>query len=403
MIISVQFLEGGPESARIPPQKARDILRSAFDRLPIGNVLLGWNLPAPLVEACAEECSKRRADLYLWHPLLTGDGVLIPRPEWRTAGPDGNPISDSRGREEFTFVCPNRAAAREAVLRHLDRALSGGFFQGVFLDRIRFPSPAENPARNLACFCEACARAAESDGVDLALLRRELKLSLETAGGKELVARCLLSAAKEEPPPAGGWNRWTDFRRRSVTAIVREAAGLARARGLKVGLDCFAPAFAPMVGQNPAELSAHCDWIKGMIYLRAFGPASIPYELLGWADWILDSEDGDERRAMAVLAGATGWDLPPAREAVRRGGLPSAALASEIDRGRKECARPFLAGIEMVEIPGVAELDPQRMRDDLAALAAAAPDGIVLSWDLRHIPMERLELINRMSGSPADH
>lgn len=402
MIISVQFLEGGPESARISPDAAGDILRSAFDRLPIGNILLGWNLPMPIVEACAQECAKRHADLYRWHPLLTGDGVFTPRSEWRTIGPDGNAVSDSKARDEFTFVCPNRPAAREAVLRHLEDALSSGIYQGVFLDRIRFPSPAENPSRSLSCFCEECARAAESAGVDLAVVRQDFKRLRETPGGKREAVSTLLLAARKTQSSDGGLDRWMDFRSRSVTAIVNDAADLARSRGLKVGLDCFSPTLAPMVGQNLAELAASCDWIKGMTYIRAFGPASIPFEILGWADWILSADDKDESRAMAFLAGAAGWNLPSTREAIRRSGLPSTILAEEIARGRTACACPFLAGVELVEIPGVAELDPQRVRADLETLLAAAPDGMVLSWDLRHIPPERMDLVRRLFTRPID-
>ena len=112
MRIIVQFLEGGPASAGCPPAEARRMLREAFARLPIEAVLLGWNLPPALVEACAEECRRAQADLYLWHPLLSGDGVFLPRPEWRTVGWDGTRIADPRGRDEFTFVCPNRADVR---------------------------------------------------------------------------------------------------------------------------------------------------------------------------------------------------------------------------------------------------------------------------------------------------
>jgi hypothetical protein len=405
MILSVQFLEGGPDSARVPPGEARDLLRSAFDRAPIDNVLLGWNLPPALIEACAAECSRRRADLYLWQPLLAGDGVFQPRPEWRTIGADGRPISDSKNRDEFTFVCPNRAGAREAVLQHLEDVLSCGCFQGVFLDRIRFPSPAESPGRMLACFCEDCARAAENAWVDLASVRRHLEWLLQTGEGKRSVIASFLSP----PNPAqygiagGPLEQLMNFRRRSITAVVREAAGLARARGLKVGLDCFSPTLARMVGQDLAELSAFGDWIKGMTYIRAFGPAAIPYEIFGLAGTLLGSGE-DEIRATAFLAGAAEWDLPERREAIRRGGLPSTVLAEEISRGRKACVRPFLAGIELVDMPGIAELHPETIRGDMDALLAAAPDGIVLSWDLRHIPLERLEMVNEFlsRGSKAN-
>ena len=54
----------------------------------------------------------------------------------------------------------------------------------------------------------------------------------------------------------------------------------------------------------------------------------------------------------------------------------------------------MMAGIELVEIAGVAELDEAQIRADLAAVRAAGADGLVLSWDLWAIPLERLELVH---------
>ena len=164
--------------------------------------------------------------------------------------------------------------------------------------------------------------------------------------------------------------------------MVREAADRTRARGLKVGLDCFSPTLTPMVGQNLAELSASSDWIKGMIYLRAFGPATLPYEILDLASGLQSSDTPDESGALADLAIVAGWELSSRAEEIRRGRLPSSILSAEIARGRDVCRCPFLAGMELAEIPGVAELDPVWIRKDWETLSSAAPAGVVLSWDL---------------------
>jgi hypothetical protein len=402
MRIIVQFLEGGPASTACPPAEARRILREAFARLPIEAILLGWNLPPALVEACAEECRRAQAELYLWHPLLSGDGVFVPRPEWRTIGWNGARIADPRGRDEFTFVCPNRADARAEVLRHLEESLSAGFFQGVFLDRIRFPSPAADLTGSLACFCQSCAARAQSEGVDWPRVRKTLSGLLQNPEGRQRIVRFWLSAHAG----SAAWSadevlaQWAEFRNRSITGMVREAAALARVRGLKIGLDCFSPTLTPMVGQDLAELSASCDWIKGMIYLRAFGPATIPYEILDLAEGLHSSDAPDESGALANLAIAAGWELSSRAEEIRRGRLPSSILSAEIARGQEFCRCPFLAGLELAEIPGVAELDPVRLRKDWEALSAAAPAGVVLSWDLRHIPLERLEMVQQILSQP---
>ena len=77
---AVQFLEGSAGVVDIPPDGARRKLRAAAERLPISMVLLGWGLPPALRDACAEETRRIGAQLYRWHPLLTGDGEFVPRP-----------------------------------------------------------------------------------------------------------------------------------------------------------------------------------------------------------------------------------------------------------------------------------------------------------------------------------
>jgi hypothetical protein len=82
---AIQYLEESPEIASITPQQARNRLRAAFQALPISYVLIGWHLPDAVLDACAEETARAGAQFYRWHPLLTGDGAFVPRPEWRGA------------------------------------------------------------------------------------------------------------------------------------------------------------------------------------------------------------------------------------------------------------------------------------------------------------------------------
>lgn len=67
---AVQCVEGGPDAAAISPDVARRKFRAAAERLPISMVLLGWNLPEVLQNACSEEARHIGARLYRWHPLF---------------------------------------------------------------------------------------------------------------------------------------------------------------------------------------------------------------------------------------------------------------------------------------------------------------------------------------------
>jgi hypothetical protein len=265
----------------------------------------------------------------------------------------------------------------------------------VFLDRIRYPSPSADPARLLACFCDDCRRAASGEGLDLEATGQQIEALLTTPERIPAFVRALLDPLPPETsaPDLAALRAFLDFRARSVTRLVRAAADLAHAEGLAVGLDCFSPALAYMVGQALEALTPHCEWIKIMSYGHTLGPAGLPFELLGIADWLCSQRSVGEAEALEWLSLATRLPLPFTRAALRANGLASEALAAEVRRGRDTGVGTLLAGIELVEIEGVTRLNQAQIAADLDAFRAAGADGLVLSWDLWHIPLERLELV----------
>ena len=387
-MLAIQYLEDSPDIDAIAPEQARARLRVAFERLPLEVVILGWRLPPALWRACAEEVARADARLYRWHPLLAGDATFPPRPGWRVIGPDGEPVSAFRGLPEFTFICPNRPAVREVALDRLYRAIRGQGYQGVFLDRIRYPSPAADPARLLACFCEDCGRAAAAEGLDLEAARREI----QTLPPAEL-ARALLDP--QAPAPAVV-RAFLDFRTRSVTRFVQSAADVARTEGLAVGLDCFSPALTHLVGQDLAALDPCCEWIKVMTYGHSLGPAGLPFELLDLAGWLTERAAMDEAGALRSLSRAAHVPLPASRSALEEGGLTPEALAGEVRRARAAGVRTLLAGMELVRLEGVTRLSEPQIAADLEAFGVAGADGLALSWDLWHMPLEWLALVGRV-------
>ncbi len=401
MEISVQYLEGGTDAGQVAPQAARASLRAAFERVPIRMVLLGWDLPRRIVEACAEECARHHSDLYLWQPLLTGHGAFRGDEGWRVVGPNGKPLAAPDAKLEFTFLCPNQPSARASILQNLNAAIAGGYYRGVFLDRIRFPSPAADIMNQLGCFCEACQAAARDAGLDLEAVQRALNGAGAGREQRHAVVATLLGASSDPDMEAAvePLRRMLQFRERSISRFVRETAEAAQARGLQVGLDCFSPSLARMVGQDLAALGETADWIKVMTYARAFAPASLPYEMAGLIDWLRCAAGETDAGALGCIARATGWQLPPSRQEISSGELPASVLTAELQRGRSATPRQLLAGIELVEMPGVTKLSTGQMRADAAAVRTGTPDGVVLCWDLRHIPMERVELARELYGS----
>jgi hypothetical protein len=186
------------------------------------------------------------------------------------------------------------------------------------------------------------------------------------------------------------------FRARSVTAFVALAAEVIGESGLEVSLDCFSPSLAWSVGQDLGALDAHGAWIKAMSYGHTLGPAGMPFELLGLAEWLV-AAGASEPAALATLSSASGLPLPPTRAALRDRGLSATALAQDLRKGRAAGVNTLLAGIELVDLEGVTALTASQIRADLRAILDTGVDGLSLSWDLLHIPLERLSLVREVA------
>jgi len=366
-------------------------LRRAADILPITHLLIGWRLPPRLLEACRKEAGRRGMRFIRWHPLLTGDGSFQPRRPWQVINLLGEPVRGFHDMPEFTFVCPNHPAVQDGIQQRIADLLNEGLYQGFFLDRIRFPSPAAGPLENLACFCPCCLEKAAACDLDLVQLQRSLpRLTAQPGGRRRLVEALLGGSAGAELPEL---LRFLDFRRQSVTAFIASLARQLRASGMEIGLDCFSPCLTGMVGQDLAAVSRSVDWIKLMSYAHTLGPAGLPFELLGLYDELTQGAGLGESAALACLGQAAALPLPVTRQVLERQGLSPQALESELRRGVAACATPVLAGFELVEIEGVAQLNPPQISADLTAVRRSGVAGLSISWDLRHIPLDRLEQV----------
>ncbi len=380
---AVQYLERPYPDAT--PANVRRRLRQACERLPISLVLLGWELPPAIEEAVAEETTRQHAQLYRWQPMLTGDAHTDLPPDWATYGPDGNPIPGHGGMPEFTFICPNRSAVADFITERVESVAINGLFQGLFLDRIRLPSPSINPRGNLACFCTHCTRLAADIGLDLESVRQ----SIQSISEKTIIP----SLFGHPTEATSSLESFFDFRSTSITRTVQMVAKQAQALNLSIGLDCFSPALTRMVGQSLSELDGFADWIKIMAYPRVFGPAGISFELLGLAKWLIQHGVADAE-AMQLLRESSGLPVPATKAELSRIGLGAETITQEIQRGYELGITNLLAGIATVCVKKIHESTPEQIHTDLEACRSA--DGLVISWDLWLTPLAYFDSIRTL-------
>lgn len=395
-MITIQYLEPAPEIASIPTDQVVSKLQQAWERLPFTHLLIGWAIPERLLEACKKFTEQHTIQFLRWHPLLTYNQAPID-PALQVINLYLQPIPGFQNLPEFTFFCPNHPAAQERILADLSAHIETGLYDGFFLDRIRYPSPSSDPYRSLGCFCPSCRKIASDFDLDLEKIRAEL-LQAEQKGqfpphflASFGVAQAALSAADSLTE----FQRFLHFRAQSITNILQEVTVAIKTKNLEVGLDAFSPSLAFMVGQDLAKITPLADWTKVMSYAHTLGPAGIPYELSQLAQFLKQKFAREEIEILSVLSQIFELEIPHPLEELLQTGLSSSTLAKEIERAVQSSPKPILAGIELVEIPGVATLSTAQIEQDLQAVKQVKPAGIAISWDLWHIPLERLEIVRR--------
>ncbi len=398
-MLTIQYLEAPGNAPGIGVDAVVDRLRRAADRLPFTHLLIGWDVPVPILEACRFEAERLGIRFLRWHPLLAGGaGSNQATADCRVVGISGQRVPGFKNLPDFTFMCPNHPAVQEAVARDIEALTKTGIYDGFFLDRIRYPSAAASPPDMLACFCEHCRRKAAAVGVDLEAARQAIIHLRQDADGPWKLVLALLGAHSTERGGTDGdpVRDFLDFRCASVAELCASLAAAIGRVGLEVGIDCFSPSLARMVGQDLAALGSHADWTKIMTYAHTWGPAGLPFELAGICDYLSATTGTDAAEVLHRMSETLQWPLPRTRQALEANGLPPRTLAREVETGVKLSTAPILAGLELVDIRGTADLNDTQIRADLRSIKAAGPRGLSLSWDLWHIPLHRLDLVREV-------
>lgn len=394
-MLTIQFLEDSPDLARLDQKQVVNKLRAAAERLPFTHLLIGWHVSPPLLEACRMEAQCLGMRFLRWQPVLTTDKDFQPDPAWQTEGLTGRKVSGYRGLPEFTFFCPNHPAVQEAIYNHLVKLVHQGLYQGYFLDRVRFPSPSTDPIDDLTCFCEHCQRKAVEYDMDLEGIREEIfRLTREEKGRISLI-KSLLSG-KTDPgysDQSFGISQFLAFRKRSVRDFLAFISQPLKEAHLEIGLDCYSPSLTHMVGQDLNTMSGLADWIKLMTYAHTFAPAGIPFELSGLLHYLTSSTNLNEAQALELMGQTIGLPLPTSFGSLEKEGLSPLGLEKEVGYGVEASSVPVLAGMELVELEGVTRLRSDQIRADLTAIKLAGSAGLAISWDLLHIPLDRLVLV----------
>jgi hypothetical protein len=399
MIVETQLFFGKREASEISFQELKRMITLAVRSGGIQALML-WNTgDPPLTTDIISLCHDLGAECHLWYPVL-GDNTALPEAPLVKGhaglegyGPSGVWDAIRSSEENFAFHCPNEELAEGRIFENFSKQFSSHSFDGAFLDRIRYPSPANGFEMLFTCFCSFCA--AKNEDAQRGFRK----------GAEELFSYLALARDEEFSVTGGipglfrmfGLEGLMKSRAEAIAALVERFGKPVRSAGKRLGLDLFTPALAPLTGQDYRTLARLCDWIKPMIYRHAYGPAGLPLELISLSKGLHALaprlSQGTIDRFVGSLIGEEGL-LSEGRPSE----IPRAVAQREID-----AAMSLARGSNCSLHPGVEavchEFFSMRMTEDelLASVKnVRGADAVVLSWNLLYIPESHFKAVKAM-------
>ena len=253
---------------------AEDILRR-LRNVPVQAVIVGWSEDPALYRELGEALHRRGAELWLWFPVFS-EHTLREGLRRQTGLLTGAPVFD--GDETFDFCCPSQAGLAQRLLEKYDRDFAGCAFDGMFLDRIRYPSLTVGAEALFGCACGECRDWLAENGLprqvqdDLAQRIAARMSDEDCIDPLGLLQYCAGQYIFADP----ALETLLRLKCQRIESVVRVLCGGFRSRGMKVAMDLFAPFLAPLVGQDYRRLGAMADFIKPMLYRHTYHMRMLP-------------------------------------------------------------------------------------------------------------------------------
>jgi hypothetical protein len=380
-------------------------LSMAKDALDLDALLIWADINKKDLDLIREICTEFKIKTYLWYPILADtSGFKIEQEQavetfdgLRGYGENGRWDKLGKGPEDFLFLCPNDEQNIRQIFSHYQNKIIESDFDGVFLDRIRFPSPSNGFEALFSCFCKSCLNKFYSDyGEDLESYRNQVKTIFKRF--KTIDVNYFQACQSfSDIIIQDNLKKFYDFRKQSVYRMVKMFADKARQMGKLVGIDLFAPSLAPLVSQDYQLLARTCDWIKPMIYGHTSSPAGFPLELYCLLRAILDINPALKKgQLIDEVNRLLGVNLPTQLDDLLKNGISEHIISREMQKV-KEFNLPekvdIYIGLEAVQIPGVCHIDKSILKKYLESVIEEDIKGILLSWNLWKIPDENLKLV----------
>lgn len=376
----IQIYLGGAKGRGIKIQYIQKKIDIYIDK--IDGIIVGWSLEIEIYKWLSEYTKNRHVKLYLWFPVLAEFDKIknfVAIKDVENERINSNKFDQD---ENFSFYCPSATTTFENIKNIYKIYFSQIEFDGIFLDRIRFPSFTIGANALFTCCCNECMKVYESRGWTRERIRK-IKYEVEHSETKTLPIEIRKYFDGRYEFKKAEMGEYLEDRMKLITAIVRKTAFYFKSQGLEIGLDLFAPFLAPFVGQDYRELSQCADFIKPMLYRCTYTPAGFDYEL----DEMVrnTSLKADPMICTDSYRRTIGYSKNNSADFMKR----------EIETAKKLSACKVLAGIEIHTINSLPSIKPEQIEEGIKVAEKAGVEGSVASWNILQADAKNLSTFLR--------
>lgn len=367
----------GAESGR--DITADQILQKLPEDRHIDSLIVGWSENMEIYHHLRAYTRERGIRLWLWFPVFSEQSEAYGFRQMiniATGEPFGAKVFD--GDEKFDFLCPSQPALGDTLVKKYETLFQSADFDGIFLDRIRYPSMTMGLEALFGCRCRDCTAWFEEHGLS----------AQEIQDCYDRIQKKIAEPACNNPLGITGYRdgtytfeddtltRLLALRAKRITDTVRPLAETFRQKGLAIGTDLFAPFLSAFVGQDYRQMGTLSDFAKPMLYRFTDTPAGVHFELEAIAKALSGGDPVRYESRLAFLRqvlGITG----EAEDFFKRELLAIRAWEQAINR-----QNVFIPGIELHTAEQRPPVTIQNICDNVKVLKELGYESRVACWDI---------------------
>lgn len=339
-------------------EKAEHII----NKIQITDIILGWNTNKTLNSQLVSYFHEKGIRVLLWLPVLSETEQVRKTPMITTInGAIGERVNVIE-HESFSFSCPGTKENIDHIISIYEEYFSDIPFDGVFIDKIRFPSFANGYEEGFGCFCQNCLERYSNINIE------EIKIRINNHDTALLKGKYDNDGNYHFEHPS--IHQFYIQRSKIITNYIEALTTYFKSHNLIVGADIYAPFLAYHVGQNTKEISKFVDFIKPMMYRYTSAPAGMRYEYHAYIKNFTDTKPFSQY-----------WDDDPASDtSIKKQFQFLADLPTKV-----------YPGIEVNPIEGICSTTKEKLKQNLE-LFDEYPT-ISLCWDLMQMDETFISLL----------